>query len=82
MPKSLRVRLALFAGGERDRADLRHALDDMRDIGAEQLVNPFNRRQRVFDDVVQEAGGNGHHVQLEVDKELGDGEGVDQVRFA
>ncbi len=53
----------------------------MRHLGPEELADALDRRQRVFDDVVEEAGGDGDGVELQVGKEIGDGEGVDQVRF-
>ena len=40
------------------------------------------RRQRVFDDVVEQPGRDGDGVELEVDQELGDGQGVDEVGLA
>ena len=49
------LRLALFARRELDRAELGHALDDVRDVDAEQLPDPLDRRLRVLDDVVQQA---------------------------
>ena len=74
--------LALLARRERDGADLGHPFDDVRDLGAEQLLDPLDRRERVLDHVVKQPGGNRHGVELHVGEEVGDGEGVDQVRLA
>jgi hypothetical protein len=74
--------LPLLGGRKRNRADLGDALDDVGHLRTEQLVNPFDGRQRIFDDVVQQAGRNGHGIELEVDEELGDGQGVNKVGLA
>ena len=74
--------LPLLARGERNRPDLRHAFDDVRDLGPEELGNALGGGQRVFDDVVQQAGGHGDDVQLHVGEKVRDFERVHQVRFA
>ena len=56
--------------------------DDVGDLGAEQLLDALDGRQRVLDDVVEQAGGDGDGVELHVGQEVGDGEGVDQVGLA
>ena len=38
--------------------------------------------QRVFDDVVQQAGGDRDHVEFHVGEEIGDGERMNEVGFA
>src|SRR6266508_89756 len=47
----------------------------------EELFNPLNRRERVFDDIVEEPGGNGDRVELHVGQKVGDGKGMNQVWF-
>ena len=74
--------LPLLARRERDRADLGDALDDVRHLRAEELLDALDGRQRVFDDVVEEAGGDGDRVELHVREEVGDREGMDQVGLA
>ena len=74
--------LAGLARGERDGADLGDALDDVGDLGPEQLLDAADRRQGVLDDVVEQAGGDGHHVQPHVGQQAGHFEGVDQVGLA
>ena len=74
--------LPLLARRERNGADLGHPLDDVGDLGAEQLLDALDGRQRVFDDVVEEAGGDGHGVELHVGEEVGDGERMDEVGLA
>ena len=54
----------------------------MRDLLAEQLLNPLRRRERVLDDVVQKAGRNGHDVQLHVRQRVGNLEGMHKVGLA
>ena len=49
------LRLALLGGGERDLADLGHALDDVEHVLAEVLLDALGLRERVLEHVVQEA---------------------------
>ena len=74
--------LPLLAGGEPDRADLRDPFDDVGHLGPEQLLDPVDRGQRVFDDVVEQPGGDRHDVELHVGEEIGDRQGVDEVWLA
>ena len=67
---------------KRDGADFRHAFDDVGDLGAEELLDALDGGQRVFDDVVQEPGGNRHGVELHVGQEVGDGKRMDEVGLA
>ena len=76
------LRLALLARRKRDGADLRHAFDDVGDLGAEELLDALDGGQRVLDDVVEEPGGDGHGVELHVGQEVGDGERMNQVGLA
>ena len=73
------LRLPLLARRELQRRQLRHALDDMRHLFAEQLPHLLDGVRRVLDDVVQEPGGDGDHVQPHVRQEVGHLERVDQV---
>ncbi len=54
----------------------------MRDLRSEQFADALDRRERVFDDVVEHARGNGDHIQLHVREEVGDRQRVDQVGLA
>ena len=56
--------------------------DDVRDLGAEELLDPLDRGEGVFDDVVEEAGGDGDGVELHVRQDVGDLERMDQVGLA
>ncbi len=76
------LRLAFLAGRERDGADLGDAFDHMRDFWPEELLDALDGGEGVFDDVVEEAGGNGHGVQLHICEKVGYGERVDEVRFS
>ena len=49
---------------------------------AEGRLEPLGGGEGVLDDVVEEAGGDGHHVHLQVGEDGGDLEGMDQVRLA
>jgi hypothetical protein len=71
--------LALLARREGDRADLGHPFDDVRDLGAEQLADPVDRRQGFFHDVVEQPGRDGDRVQLHIGEEIGDRQGMDEV---
>ena len=68
--------------GERDRADLGHPFDDVGDLGTEQLLDALDGGQRVLDDVVEQAGGDGDHVQPHVGEDVGDLERMDEVGLA
>jgi hypothetical protein len=57
------LRLPLLARREGNRADFRQALDDVGDVGAEQLGDALDGGQRVLDHVVEQPGGDAHHVQ-------------------
>ncbi len=76
------LRLPLLARRERDGADFRHPFDHVGDLGPEELLDALDGRQRVFDDVVEQTGGDGHGVQLHIRQEVGDGERMDEVWFA
>ena len=74
--------LPLLARRERNRADLGHAFDDMRDFGPEELVDPLDVGERVFDDIVEEAGRDRDDVELEVGQEIGDLERMHHIGLA
>ena len=50
--------------------------------GPNSSLDPLDGRQRVFDDVVEEPGGDGDGVELHVGEEIGDRQRVDQVGLA
>ena len=76
------LRLALLARRELDRAELGDPFDDVGDVGAEQLPDPLDRRLGVLDDVVQQPGGDGDHVELHVGEQVGDLERMHEVGLA
>ena len=76
------LRLPLLARRELNRAELGHPFDDVRDVGAEQLLDPLDRRLGVLDDVVEETGGDRDDVELHVREQVGDLERVHQVGLA
>ena len=63
--------LALFTRGERELADLGDAVDQLRDLPAELALEVGLGRGGVLEHVVEEAGGHGGDVHLEVDEEVG-----------
>ena len=74
--------LPLFARREGDGTDLGYAFDDMRHFGPEQFVDPLDAGEGVFDDVVEEAGGHGDDVELEIGQEVGHLERMHHVGLA
>ena len=56
--------------------------DHVRDIGAEQLLDALDRRLRVLDDIVEQARGDRHHVELHVGEQVRDLERMDEVGLA
>ena len=76
------LRLPLLVRRERDGADLGHALDDVGDLGPEQLLDALDGGEGVLDDVVEQAGGDGDGVQPHVGEDVGDLERMDEVGLA
>ena len=74
--------LALLAARERNRADLGHPLDDVRDVVAKGIADAFDGGERVLDDVVEKAGGDADDVELHVGQNVGDLERMDEVGLA
>ena len=74
--------LPLLARGEPDRADLGDPFDDMGHFGAEELADPVDGGQRVFDDVVQQPGGDRHRVELHVRQKVRNSKRMNQIRLA
>ena len=65
-----------------DLADLGDALDDVRHLVAEFLFDFLDRHRGVFDQVVQQAGGDGDGVQLHLRQHAGHFQRVHQVGLA
>ena len=61
--------------------ELGDPFDDVGDVGAEQLLDPLDRGLGVFDDVVEQPGGDRDDVELHVGEQVGDLERVDQIRL-
>ncbi len=76
------LRLPLLARRELQTRQLGDALDHVRDPFAEQVPNPLDGVRRVFDDVVEEARGDGDHVQAHVREDFGHLQRVDDIRLA
>ena len=76
------LRLALLARRELEGGQLGDALDHVRHLLPEQFPDLFDRVGGVLDNVVQEAGRDGDHVQPHVRQEVGDLQRVHQIRLA
>ena len=71
--------LTLLGRGQADGADLGHTFDDMRDFGAEQLMDALDRGEGVLDDVVKQTGRHGDDVQLHVGQEVCNCQRMDEI---
>ena len=74
--------LLFLAALERDLRDLGHAIDQLRDLGPERSLHFGQRRLRIFDHVVQQAGDDRRHVQLELRDDHRDVERMRDVGLA
>ena len=74
--------LAVFAVGELDLVDLGDAFDDVRHLVAKFGVDVLAGSGRVFDGVVQQAGGDGGRVQLHLGQNFRNFKGMNDVRLA
>jgi hypothetical protein len=68
--------LALLARGKGQLPDLGDPVHQLGDLGPELSLEVVLGGMGVLQDVVEEAGGDGGHVHLEVDEEAGDLQGV------
>jgi hypothetical protein len=73
--------LSLLTRRKGNRAKLCHSLDDVGDVGPEQLRDTLYGRLGVLDNVVQQTGGNGDDVELHVSQLVGHLERVNQIRL-
>jgi hypothetical protein len=71
-----------FHGGVLDLADLSEAVDDMGDFFAEVFLEYLDSGQRVFYDVVKKSAGDTNDIQFPVCEDVGDLEGMHEVRLA
>ncbi len=74
--------LAVFAVGELDLVDLGDAFDDVRHLVAESGVDFLAGCGRVFDRIVEQAGGDGRGVELHLGQDFRHFEGVNDVGLA
>ena len=75
-------RLLLFGSLESDLGKFRDAVDEFGDVGSEFLFDLRERRVRVFDGVVEEAGDDAGNIEPELSETLGDGRRMNHVRLA
>ena len=71
--------LPLLAGRKGDGADLGDPLDDVRHFGAEMLLNLLDAGESVFNDVMEQAGGDGHRVEAHLREHAGHLQWMHQV---
>jgi hypothetical protein len=74
--------LPLLGAGGGHVAQLGHAGDDVRHVRAEKLQEVLRCRAGVFENVVQDAGGDTDDVQPHVGQNVGHLEGVHEVGLA
>jgi hypothetical protein len=74
--------LLLLLGRPRQLAELGDAVDQERDLLAEQLLELLDRRRGVLDAVVEEPRAHARHVELELGDEVGDRQRVGDVGIA
>ena len=65
-----------------DLAQLGHAVDQPGDILAEQFLDFLGRRERILDRVVEDRGGDGLGVELEVGEDPGDFDRMRKIGIA
>ena len=72
----------LVLGLRLDLAELGDAVDQPRDVLAEQLLDLLGRRERVLDRVVEDGGGDRLVVELEVGEDAGDLDRMAEIGIA
>jgi hypothetical protein len=58
------------------------AIDQPRDLGPEQLLDIVERRERILDRIVQQAGDDRGTVELHAREDAGDRDGMREIRIA
>jgi hypothetical protein len=71
--------LAFLARRKRDRADFGDPFDHVGDFGPEVFFDFSDGRQRVFDHIVEQAGGNRHRVEAHIRQDTGHLQWVHEV---
>ena len=74
--------LAVLLRGEVDLRELGDAVDQLGDLDAELLLDVVGRRERVLDDVVQQAGADARGVEAQVGDDAGHADRVHDVGLA
>ena len=69
---AVRLRLPLFLRRERQIADLRQAVDDLRDLGTELTFHVGDRDRGVLNHVVNQAGCDGGGIELQIGEDARD----------
>ena len=76
------LRLTVFLRREVDLAELGDPVDERGDLPAELALDVLRRRERVLDDVVEQAGADARGIEPELGDDPGDRRGMDEVGVA
>ncbi len=76
------LRRALVLGHLLDARELGHPVDQPRDLGPEIGLNILDRGERVLDRVVEQRGGDGFLIELEIGHQPGDLDRVAEIGIA
>ena len=75
-------RLLRLLRDEVELLQLGQSLDELSDVGAEQLIDFSPRRRRILDRVVQQRDGDRRLVEMHVGQDCGDFERMREIRIA
>ena len=75
------VELLVFFGTVIEAAQLGDAVDEEGYFLAEHLLDIFQGVRRIFDDIVEERRRNGRRIYFHICQYLGDGQGMQDIRF-
>ncbi len=73
---------ALVLGHLLDLGKLGHPVDQPRHLGSEMLLDVLDRRQRILDRVVEQRGGDGLLIELEIGHQPGDFDRMAEIGIA
>ena len=71
-----------FSVSALDLGELGHPVDQPGDLGPEQLLDVLDRRQRIFDGIVEQRGDDGFLVELQLGHQPGDLDRVAEIGIA
>ena len=74
--------LLFFPAAEIGSAQFRHPVDERRNLPAKKALKFIERRQCIFDRIVQQSAGDAGHVELQVGNDIGNRQRVYQIGLA